>query len=149
MIGGLISGYGPRQMTYNLRRLRRKGFIQRIPRTQHSELTSEGRRLAVFFTKTLHADPQPQPCRTRPRPAPADRRPITTRQHMARVRTRDREQNQTGRSRGLKMNRLEPFNCLARGDKRTLGGGSELPTDRRPDRPQQAGGKKPRCVFTA
>ena len=28
------------------------GFIQRIPRTQRYELTSEGRRLAVFFTKT-------------------------------------------------------------------------------------------------
>ena len=33
-------------------RLRRKGFIQRIPRTQRYQLTSEGRRLAVFFTKT-------------------------------------------------------------------------------------------------
>lgn len=52
LIAGLIPGYGPRQMTYDLRRLRRKGFIQRIPRTQRDELTSEGRRLAVFFTKT-------------------------------------------------------------------------------------------------
>ena len=52
LIAGLITGYGPRQMTYDLRRLRRKGFIQRIPRTQRYELTSEGRRLAVFFTKT-------------------------------------------------------------------------------------------------
>ena len=39
-------------MTYDLRRLRRKGLIQRIPRTQRYELTHEGRRLAVFFTKT-------------------------------------------------------------------------------------------------
>jgi Mn-dependent DtxR family transcriptional regulator len=39
-------------MTYDLRRLRRKGFIQRIPRTQRYQLTNEGRRLAVFFTKT-------------------------------------------------------------------------------------------------
>ena len=39
-------------MTYDLRRLRRKGFIQRIPRTQRYQLTSEGRRLAVFLTKT-------------------------------------------------------------------------------------------------
>jgi len=39
-------------MTYDLRRLRRKGFIQRIPRTQRYELTGEGRRLAIFFTKT-------------------------------------------------------------------------------------------------
>jgi hypothetical protein len=52
MIAGLIPGYGPRQMTYDLRRLRRKGFIQRIPRTQRYALTSDGRRLAVFFTKT-------------------------------------------------------------------------------------------------
>jgi hypothetical protein len=52
LIAGLIPGYGPRQMTYDLRRLRRKGFIQRIPRTQRYELTSEGRRLAVFLTKT-------------------------------------------------------------------------------------------------
>ena len=52
LIAGLIPGYGPRQMTYDLRRLRRKGFIQRIPRTQRYQLTAEGRRLAVFLTKT-------------------------------------------------------------------------------------------------
>ena len=52
LIAGLIPGYNARQMTYDLRRLRRKGFIQRIPRTQRYELTSEGRRLAVFLTKT-------------------------------------------------------------------------------------------------
>ncbi len=52
LIAGLIPGYTARQMTYDLRRLRRKGFIQRIPRTQRYELTGEGRRLAVFFTKT-------------------------------------------------------------------------------------------------
>jgi hypothetical protein len=52
LIAGLIPDYGPRQMTYDLRRLRRKGFIQRIPHTQRYQLTSEGRRLAVFFTKT-------------------------------------------------------------------------------------------------
>jgi DNA-binding IclR family transcriptional regulator len=39
-------------MTYDLRRLRRKGFIQRIPHSQRYQLTSEGSRLAVFFTKT-------------------------------------------------------------------------------------------------
>ncbi len=52
LIAGLIPGYGARQMTYDLRRLRHKGFIQRIPRSQRYELTSEGYRLAVFFTKT-------------------------------------------------------------------------------------------------
>jgi hypothetical protein len=52
LIAVLIPDYGPRQMTYDLRRLRRKGFIHRIPRTQRYELTPDGRRLAVFFTKT-------------------------------------------------------------------------------------------------
>jgi hypothetical protein len=52
LIAGLIPSYTARQMTYDLRRLRRKGLIQRIPRTQRYELTREGRRLAVFFTKT-------------------------------------------------------------------------------------------------
>jgi hypothetical protein len=39
-------------MTYDLRRLRRKGLIRRIPRSQRYELTAFGRRTAVFFTKT-------------------------------------------------------------------------------------------------
>jgi hypothetical protein len=47
-----IPGYTARQMTYDLRRLRRKGLVRRIPRSQRYELTSDGRRLAVFFTKT-------------------------------------------------------------------------------------------------
>ncbi len=33
-------------------RLRREGLIRRIPRSQRYELTSAGRRLVVFFTKT-------------------------------------------------------------------------------------------------
>ena len=52
LIAGLIPGYNAHQMTYDLRRLRRKGFIQRIPRSQRYQLTSDGRRLAVFLTKT-------------------------------------------------------------------------------------------------
>jgi hypothetical protein len=52
LVAGLIPGYTPRQMTYDLRRLRRKGFIDRVPRTQRYTLTADGRRLAVFFTKT-------------------------------------------------------------------------------------------------
>ena len=53
LIAGLIPGYTARQMTYDLRRLRRKGFIQRIPRTQRYELTRQGHAgAAVFFTKT-------------------------------------------------------------------------------------------------
>jgi hypothetical protein len=51
-IAELIPGYSTGQMTYDLRRLRRKGLIRRIPRTQRYELTAFGRRIAVFFTKT-------------------------------------------------------------------------------------------------
>ena len=70
LIAASIPPYGPRQMTYDLRRLRRKGFIQRIPHTQRNvtELTSEGRRLlAVFLHQDLHPHRQPVPRRTRPR----------------------------------------------------------------------------------
>ena len=52
LIAGLIPDYGARQMTYDLRRLRRTGFIQQIPRSRHYELAKQGRRLAVFLTKT-------------------------------------------------------------------------------------------------
>jgi hypothetical protein len=52
LVAGLIPGYTARQMTYDLRRLRRKGLIRRIPKSQRYELTDHGRRIAVFFTKT-------------------------------------------------------------------------------------------------
>lgn len=52
LVAGHIPGYTARQMTYDLRRLRRKGLIRRIPRSQRYQLTSDGRRLAVFLTKT-------------------------------------------------------------------------------------------------
>jgi hypothetical protein len=52
LIAGLIPGYTASQATYDLRRARRKGLIRRIPRSQRYELTAEGRRITVFFTKT-------------------------------------------------------------------------------------------------
>ncbi len=52
MVAEMMPGYTRGQMTYDLRRLRRKGLIRRIPRSQRYELTSFGRRTAVFFTKT-------------------------------------------------------------------------------------------------
>lgn len=51
-IAELIPGYTRGQMTYDLRRLRRKGLIRRLPRSQRYEITRFGRRTAVFFTKT-------------------------------------------------------------------------------------------------
>jgi hypothetical protein len=48
----LQSPYTSRQATYDLRRLKRKGLITKIARTQRYQLTSRGRRVAVLFTKT-------------------------------------------------------------------------------------------------
>jgi hypothetical protein len=44
--------YTARQMTYDLRRLRRKGLIARLPGRQRYMLTPLGRRVAVLFVKT-------------------------------------------------------------------------------------------------
>jgi hypothetical protein len=52
LIAGIIPGYSRSQMTYDLRRLRRKGLIRRVPNSQRYELTDHGRMIAVFFTKT-------------------------------------------------------------------------------------------------
>lgn len=52
LVAALLPGYTPRQMTYDLRRLRRNGFLVRIERSNRYRLTDEGRRLAVFFAKT-------------------------------------------------------------------------------------------------
>jgi hypothetical protein len=43
--------YSSRQATYDLRRLRRKGLIWRLPHSQRYHLTTFGRRVAVLFTK--------------------------------------------------------------------------------------------------
>jgi hypothetical protein len=52
LMAGLIPGYTASQMTYDLRRLRGKGLIQRVPRSHRYQVTEQGRRIAVFFTKT-------------------------------------------------------------------------------------------------
>jgi len=53
---GLVAGllgrdYTTNQMTYDLRRLRLHGLIERIPKTNTYVLTPEGLRVAVFYTK--------------------------------------------------------------------------------------------------
>ena len=40
-------------MSYQLRRLRLKGLIQRIPRTHRYEVSEEGLRAALFYTASL------------------------------------------------------------------------------------------------
>ena len=47
----LNCSYNSRQATYDLRRLKRKGIIARIPRSNRYQLTPLGRRVAVLFVK--------------------------------------------------------------------------------------------------
>src|SRR5205814_4088745 len=49
--GLLASTYTASQMTYDLRRLRRKGLIRRLPRSNSYVLTADGIRVAIFYTK--------------------------------------------------------------------------------------------------
>jgi len=51
-VGALLQApYGCRQATYDLRRLKRKGLIEKIPEAHRYRLTGLGRRVAVLFTK--------------------------------------------------------------------------------------------------
>jgi hypothetical protein len=47
----LNEDYSSRQATYDLRRLRRKQIVQRIPGTHRYQITVTGRAVAVLFTK--------------------------------------------------------------------------------------------------
>jgi hypothetical protein len=53
MTGLLHTPYSPGQMTYDLRRLRLAGLIRRIEHTNRYILTSDGAKVAIFYTK-LH-----------------------------------------------------------------------------------------------
>ena len=82
LVAGLLgTGYTTGQMTYDLRRLRLHGLIERVPRTNTYRLTPEGQRVAVFYTKLdrrllhplLEADKPPAPIEVRRALATLDR----------------------------------------------------------------------------
>ncbi|MCL4517070.1 MAG: hypothetical protein M1379_16025 [Firmicutes bacterium] len=50
-LGTTVTSYKANQMTYDLRRLRLKGLIVRLPGTNRYILTTHGRRVALFFAK--------------------------------------------------------------------------------------------------
>ncbi len=52
LVAGFLPGYSARQMSYDLRRLRANRLLDRIEGTNRYQLTTDGRRLAVFFAKT-------------------------------------------------------------------------------------------------
>ncbi|MCA1821248.1 MAG: hypothetical protein LC644_05710 [Pseudonocardia sp.] len=69
----LAAPYSASQMSYDLRRLRLKGLITRLPHTNTYVLTSDGQRVAIFYTKihnrllrpllAAHDPPAPLPLR--------------------------------------------------------------------------------------
>jgi hypothetical protein len=52
LLGSDPAHYGPGRMSYDLRRLRLHGLIQRIPTTNRYELTHQGLNVAMFFSRT-------------------------------------------------------------------------------------------------
>ncbi len=52
--GVASDAYSSAQMTYDLRRLRLKGLIERIPHSHRYRLTSLGLKVVTFFTKLYH-----------------------------------------------------------------------------------------------
>jgi hypothetical protein len=73
-----LSGLAPEQispgrMSYELRRLRLRGFIRRIPRTHRYQVTTLGLRTALFFTRTRARLLRPAMTSLLPDTAPADR----------------------------------------------------------------------------
>lgn len=52
--------FAPGRMSYQLRRLRLKGLIERIPKTHRYEVTEEGLRAALFYTSSFSQVIRPQ-----------------------------------------------------------------------------------------
>jgi hypothetical protein len=83
LVAGLLGNdYTVHQMTYDLRRLRLHGLIQRVPHTNTYVVTPEGIRTAVFFTKVHDRVLRPLLCAADVPPAsPELRRALATIDH--------------------------------------------------------------------
>ncbi len=82
LVAGLLdTDYTTNQMTYDLRRLRLHGLIERIPHTNTYATTPDGIRVAMFYTKLQRRLLAPLLVADRP-PAPVElRRALTTIDH--------------------------------------------------------------------
>ncbi len=76
--GHLGREYSCSQMSYDLRRLRLHGLIQRVPHRNHYTLTPDGIRVAVFYTKLQNRLLQPLLGADQPPAAPTIRRALAT-----------------------------------------------------------------------
>ena len=86
-------------MSYDLRRLRLHGLIQRLPHSNTYQLTSEGIRVAVFYTKLQNRLLRPLLDANKP-PAPAE---IRHAPHHPRTRRRPIHPKRTPRPRPIKL----------------------------------------------
>lgn len=59
LLGLTLGEYTPGRMTYDLRRLRLKGVIARVPKTHRYTVTTFGLKIALFFSKVYHRVLQP------------------------------------------------------------------------------------------
>jgi predicted MarR family transcription regulator len=70
--------YSMGQMSYDLRRLRMKGLITRLPRSNTYVLTPDGQRLAIFYTKLHDRLLRPLTAADQPQAPPELRHALTT-----------------------------------------------------------------------
>jgi predicted MarR family transcription regulator len=70
--------YSSGQMTYDLRRLRSNGLIQRIEHTHTYTLTPDGQRLAIFYTKLNNRLLRPLMAADQPQAPPELRQALAT-----------------------------------------------------------------------
>ena len=75
MLGLDSASYPAGRMTYDLRRLRLHGIIERIPNSHRYQLTPDGLRIALFFSRTYARLLRPVLANIMPQ-APPDRSPI-------------------------------------------------------------------------
>jgi hypothetical protein len=74
----LGTGYSTSQMTYDLRRLRLNGLINRVEHTHTYTLTPDGQRLAIFYTKLHNRLLRPLIAADQPQAPPDLRHALTT-----------------------------------------------------------------------
>jgi hypothetical protein len=77
----LGTGYSTTQMTYDLRRLRLNGLIQRVEHTHTYVLTPDGQRLAIFYTKLHDRLLRPLTAADQPQAPPELRHALATIDH--------------------------------------------------------------------
>ena len=96
--------YTSRQATYDLRRLKRKGLIVRLPGHHRYQLTPLGRRVAVLFTKVYGRVLAPGFGRVKPKAPNRSRQPQRSGARLAPTRPTPEPIHKRSAHRGLNPN---------------------------------------------